>query len=97
MNKLDFPKGKADEGETDVECAIREITEEIQFNIRPYIDENQFIKIETIKNKFVTLFMVKDIDEETSNIKPVRSAEIKGVEWIDTRFYLQQSLLSGIE
>ena len=29
VNKLDFPKGKADEGESDVECAIREITEEI--------------------------------------------------------------------
>jgi 8-oxo-dGTP pyrophosphatase MutT (NUDIX family) len=25
MSMLDFTKGKADEGETDVECAVREI------------------------------------------------------------------------
>ncbi|CDW76379.1 mrna-decapping enzyme 2 [Stylonychia lemnae] len=97
VNKLDFPKGKADEGETDVECAIREISEEIQFNVRPYIDENQFIKIETIKNKFVTLYLIQNIDEHNSNIKPIRSAEVQKVEWIDTKFYLQQSLISGIE
>ena len=40
VNKLDFPKGKADEGEADLECAIREIGEEIGFNIRPYINED---------------------------------------------------------
>eukprot|EP00347_Sterkiella_histriomuscorum_P013761 403363471 len=97
VNKLDFPKGKADEGESDVECAIREINEEIQFNIRPYIEEDQFIKIETIKNKFVTLYLVKDIDTKNYNVKRVRSAEVQKVEWIDTKFYLEQTLLSGVE
>ena len=29
MKNLDFPKGKADEGEEDIACAIREIWEEI--------------------------------------------------------------------
>ena len=29
MKNLDFPKGKANQGEDDVECAIREIKEEI--------------------------------------------------------------------
>ncbi len=38
-NKLDFPKGKADEAEADTECAIREIGEEIGFNIRPHLDD----------------------------------------------------------
>ena len=28
MKKLDFPKGKANQGEDDIECAIREINEE---------------------------------------------------------------------
>jgi 8-oxo-dGTP pyrophosphatase MutT (NUDIX family) len=60
---LDFAKGKADEGESDVECAIREINEEVGFNIRPYINEDHFIKVETLKGKFVKLFMVRDIDE----------------------------------
>lgn len=61
--KLDFPKGKADEGETDVECAVREINEEIGFNIKPFINEDHYIKIETIQGKFVKLFLVSDIEE----------------------------------
>ena len=63
INRLDFPKGKADEGEKDTECAIREIQEEIGFNIRLMINENHFIKIETILNKYVTLYLVKGVDE----------------------------------
>ena len=35
----DFPKGKADEDETEVECAIREIKEEVGLNVRPQINE----------------------------------------------------------
>jgi 8-oxo-dGTP pyrophosphatase MutT (NUDIX family) len=46
--KLDFPKGKSDEGETDVETAVREIGEEIGYNIRPHINESHYIRIETI-------------------------------------------------
>ena len=63
VNMLDFTKGKADEGETDVECAVREINEEVGFNVRPYINEDHFIKVETIQGKFVKLFLVRDIDE----------------------------------
>lgn len=97
INKLDFPKGKADEEEPDVECAIREIGEEIGLNIRPYLDENQFIKMETIRNKVVTLYIVKDLDEATTKFKLKGTAEVQKIEWIDTKFYLQQTLVSGIE
>ena len=69
----------------------------MSFNARPYIDESQFIKIETIPGKFVTLYLIKDLDENNESIKAARSAEVKRIEWIDTRFYLQQSLMSGIE
>lgn len=62
--KLDFPKGKADQAESDVECAVREIGEEIGFIIRPLINEEQYIRIETIQGKFVKLFLVSDVDEE---------------------------------
>lgn len=60
---LDFPKGKADEGESDVECAVREINEEVGLNVRSFIKEDHFIKIETIQGKFVKLFLVSDVDE----------------------------------
>lgn len=61
---MDFPKGKADEGETDAECATREINEEVGYNIKPYLNENHYIKIETMQGKFVKLFLVSDIDEK---------------------------------
>ena len=63
MKKLDFPKGKADEGEPDIECAVREIYEETGKNIRAFIDEQHFVKIEAFPGKFVTLFMARDLDE----------------------------------
>ena len=62
--KLDFPKGKADEGETDIECACRETGEEIGFNIKPLINDKHYIKMETIQGKFVKLFLVSDVDED---------------------------------
>ena len=40
MKNLDFPKGKADEGEEDVECAVREIREETQFDVSGYIKDD---------------------------------------------------------
>lgn len=62
-NMLDFTKGKADEGESDIDCAVREISEEVGLDVRKYISEDHFIKVETIQGKFVKLFLVKDIDE----------------------------------
>ena len=38
MRMLDFPKGKANQGEEDVSCAIREIKEEIDLDVEPYIN-----------------------------------------------------------
>jgi mRNA-decapping enzyme subunit 2 len=63
INMLDFTKGKADEGESDIDCAVREISEEVGLDVRKYISEDHFIKVETIQGKFVKLFLVKDIDE----------------------------------
>lgn len=45
MKNLDFPKGKADEGEGDMECAIREIKEEIDLDVSQNIRNDQFIKV----------------------------------------------------
>ena len=43
---LAFPKGKVEENETGSECAIREIKEEIGYDISGLIDPHQFIEIE---------------------------------------------------
>lgn len=107
---MDFPKGKADEGETDIECACREIGEEIGFNIKPHINEQHYIKIETIQGKFVKLFLVCDIDEEKALIDhqkllatsknsfhKKKFVEAHKIEWIETEYYLGQTLLTGVD
>ena len=33
--KLDFPKGKVDQDETDLECAVREVQEETNISLDP--------------------------------------------------------------
>lgn len=63
MKNLDFPKGKANQGEDDAQCAIREIKEEIELDVEPYINENQFISVQTLKEKYVKLYIIQGIEE----------------------------------
>jgi hypothetical protein len=43
---------------------VREVGEEIGFNIKSSINEENYIRIETIQGKFVKLFLVSDVDEQ---------------------------------
>lgn len=64
VKKLDFPKGKVDEDETALECAVREVHEETNINLRKdQINEDQFVKVETINNRIVTLYFVEGIED----------------------------------
>ena len=45
MKNLDFPKGKANEAEDDVDCAIREIREEIDLDVSGHINPERYIKV----------------------------------------------------
>ena len=65
VKKLDFAKGKVDQGETASECAMRECQEETQLNLREQINEQQFVKVETIKNRMVSLFFVEGVDMDS--------------------------------
>lgn len=42
-DNYDFPKGKKEANETDIECAIRETHEEIGVDIKPYINPSKSI------------------------------------------------------
>jgi mRNA-decapping enzyme subunit 2 len=47
--KLDFPKGKVDQGEEDLECSLREIYEETGLILsEDQINARQFVRVETI-------------------------------------------------
>lgn len=75
-----FPRGKIDEGEIDSECAIREIKEEIDFDISEYIDENEYLLVETHPKTKVKLFLIPGISTKTK-FKCNTRKEISAIEW----------------
>ena len=87
-----FPKGKLDEGETGKECAIREMKEEINFDISPYIHDEDFLRIEKKPFSIDKLFIVHGIPE-TQHFKCNTRREINSIKWykMDT---LKQMLLN---
>lgn len=80
VKKLDFPKGKVDQFETPEECAIREIYEETGLMLQDKLNPSHQVKVETIKNRGVTLFLIRGIEEKP--LKPVKTKEVKEVAWI---------------
>ena len=90
INKLDFPKGKVDQGESQIECALREIFEETGLVLNDKIDEQQAVKVETIRNRVVKLFMIPGIEERP--LKPIKTKEVDKLEWILIADYIQETL-----
>ena len=72
-NSWGFPKGKINENETPVKCAIREVNEEIGFDISGHIDPESYIEVTkndqiiryTLRNfffrKFETIFFLQNV------------------------------------
>ncbi|KAL0220604.1 hypothetical protein RCL1_000458 [Eukaryota sp. TZLM3-RCL] len=83
-NTLDFPGGKINEGESPVDCAIREGREELGFDIRPYIVPNAVV---TRNNSHYVL--ARGVPEKTK-FKPLLPGEVKQYHW-----YAIPALLSG--
>jgi mRNA-decapping enzyme subunit 2 len=81
MKMLDFPKGKANQGEQDVACAIREIKEEIDLDVSTHINASQFISVQTLKEKYVTLYIIQ-IDETNVQTKLKKIDEVQELKWI---------------
>lgn len=69
-------------GESPTECAIREVKEEIGYDITPYLNENEFIEIETHYGRYQRLYMVTGIDEDISAFTPQTFGEIEAVQWV---------------
>lgn len=94
-NKLDFPKGKANQFEDDVACAVREIKEEIALDVSGYIRRDRFIQMQTIKGKWVKLFIIT-IDEDLVNMRLKSTNEVQAIKWISVIKYLSESLKFGM-
>lgn len=98
-----FPRGKISKDEDDVACCIREVREEIGFDITDYIDEDQFIE-RNIQGKNYKIYIVSGVPEDF-HFKPQVRNEIAKIEWRDfkkmsktmsksnVKYYLVNSML----
>lgn len=59
-----FPRGKLNEGETELECAIREVFEETGFNTAPHCNENDFF-VSIQDRKKLQMYIASNVPEDT--------------------------------
>ena len=74
-----FPKGKIDKDEDKAECAIREVQEEVGFDISPLLVPEHFIERQ-LKEATVRLYIIRGVPEETEFVTQTKK-EIGGIEW----------------
>ncbi|EZA53268.1 mRNA-decapping enzyme [Ooceraea biroi] len=78
-NSWSFPKGKVNEDEEPLHCAIREVLEETGFDISNLIDKNEYIE-SVINDQIVRLYIISGVQKDTK-FQPKTRKEIKNVEW----------------
>lgn len=77
-----FPKGKINEGEDGINCAIREVWEEIGIDITDLISEDNVIT-QNLKNECKTLYVVVGVSEKfVFNPNHMTRKEIGRIEWM---------------
>jgi 8-oxo-dGTP pyrophosphatase MutT (NUDIX family) len=74
-----FPKGKINQDESKSSCAIREVQEEIGFDISPYLKEEDYIEY-SIFGQQITLYIIQGIHESTP-FAPQTRKEISDIAW----------------
>eukprot|EP00002_Diphylleia_rotans_P029811 TRINITY_DN6085_c0_g2_i3.p1 TRINITY_DN6085_c0_g2~~TRINITY_DN6085_c0_g2_i3.p1 ORF type:complete len:229 (+),score=48.85 TRINITY_DN6085_c0_g2_i3:30-716(+) len=84
-----FPKGKIDQGESEVECACREVYEETNLEIKSYVNEEQFISFSDRKKKKTKLFIVTDVPDSIVTM-PRTQKEVLEVRWFPIETLCQQ-------
>ncbi|CCF60271.1 hypothetical protein KAFR_0J02070 [Kazachstania africana CBS 2517] len=76
-----FPRGKISKDESDLDCCIREVKEEIGFDLTDYIDEDKFVE-RSISGKNYKIFLIKNVSEDFV-FKPQVRNEIDKIQWFD--------------
>lgn len=76
-----FPKGKINQNEGTMACAVREVLEETGFNIKDYVSEENCISV-SIYSQVITLYIVHPVPEDTVFETRTRK-EISRIEWFN--------------
>ncbi|CAF3799329.1 unnamed protein product [Rotaria magnacalcarata] len=74
-----FPKGKVQENETPIKCAIREVMEEVGFDMKERAFEDQYLERD-VNGQLIRLYIVKHVSLDT-NFAPKTKNEIKDTRW----------------
>lgn len=74
-----FPKGKINKDEPEGPCAVREVEEEIGFDVGPYLKEDQYLE-RVMRGQRIRLFIVTNIPESTP-FAPQTRKEISDIKW----------------
>lgn len=76
----DFPKGHVEDGETEIETAIREVKEETNLDVE--IDENKRYTIEYFTDKGAYKQVVLFIAKKIGGNEKYQESEIKAMKWL---------------
>ena len=60
-----FPKGKINQKERELDCAAREVWEEIGFSITNLISESDFIELLLYEHQKNKMYILTGVDEKT--------------------------------
>lgn len=82
-NSWGFPRGKIGKDESKEKCAVREVYEEIGFDISPYLKPDKYVDIR-MKGKDFRLYLVRGVPQETVFETQTRK-EISKIEWRDLK------------
>jgi len=74
-----FPRGKINKNESEVDCAIREVKEEIGVDIAHLIKADDFV-IAKLRQQTVKLYVVAGVSE-TVKFAPQTRKEVSGMQW----------------
>lgn len=75
-----FPKGKIDRDEDKVSCAVREVLEEVGYDISSKVDPNAYVEMQIKHFPSLRLYVVRDVPEDTQFATRTKK-EIGGIEW----------------
>jgi mRNA-decapping enzyme subunit 2 len=78
-NSWNFPRGKINKNEKEIDCAIREVSEEIGYDISNKIKESEYIVVK-YGEQIVKLYIIHDVPESFP-FKPQTRKEISQIQF----------------